>query len=57
MERKKFLFVSLDALISDVAWQIVKEGHEVKYFIECESEKNIGDGFVPKTDNFEKEVD
>jgi phosphoribosylamine--glycine ligase len=57
MERKKFLFVSLDALISDVAWQIVKEGHEVKYFIECESEKNIGDGFVPKTDNLEKEIE
>jgi phosphoribosylamine-glycine ligase len=57
MERKKFLFVSLDALISDVAWQIVKEGHEVKYFIECESEKNIGDGFIPKTDNLEKEID
>ncbi len=57
MERKKFLFVSLDALISDVAWQIVKEGHEVKYFIECESEKNIGDGFIPKTDNLEKEIE
>jgi phosphoribosylamine-glycine ligase len=57
MERKKFLFVSIDALISDIAWQVVKEGHEVKYFIETPSEKEIGDGFVPKTDDWRKEVD
>jgi len=57
MERKKFLFVSIDALISDIAWQVVKEGHEVKYFIETPSEKEIGDGFVPKTDDWKKEVD
>jgi len=57
MERKKFLFVSIDALISDVAWQIVKEGHEVKYFIETPGEKEIADGFVPKTDDWRKEVD
>ena len=29
----KFLFVSLDGLIGDIAWQVVKEGHEVRYFI------------------------
>lgn len=57
MERKKFLFVSIDALISDIAWQVVKEGHEVKYFIETPSEKEIGDGFVPKTDDWRKDVD
>ena len=33
MNPKKFLFVSIDGLIGDIAWQIVKEGHEVKYFI------------------------
>ncbi len=57
MERKKFLFVSIDALIGDIAWQVVKEGHEVKYFIETPSEKEIADGFVPKTDDWKKEVD
>ena len=57
MEKKKFLFVSLDALISDIAWQISKEGHEVKYYIEAQSEKDIGDGFVPKTDSWKNEVD
>jgi phosphoribosylamine--glycine ligase len=57
MERKKFLFVSLDALISDIAWQVVKEGHEVKYFIDTPSEKEISDGFVPKCNDWRKEVD
>jgi len=57
MQRSRVLFVSLDGLISDIAWQVVKEGHEVKYFIESESEKEIGDGFVPKVDDWEKEVD
>jgi phosphoribosylamine--glycine ligase len=57
MQRSRFLFVSLDGLISDIAWQVVKEGHDVKYFIESESEKEIGDGFVPKVDDWEKEVD
>lgn len=56
-EKKKFLFVSIDALISDIAWQCAKEGHDVKYFIEDPGEKDIADGFVPKTDNWEKEVD
>lgn len=57
MEKKKFLFISIDALISDIAWQVIKEGHEAKYFIETESEKEIADGFVPKTDDWQKDVD
>ena len=57
MERKKFLFVSLDGLISDIAWQSVKEGHDVKYFIESEEEREIADGFVPKVLDWEREVE
>jgi len=57
MEKKNFLFVSIDSLISDIAWQVVKEGHEVKYYIQSEGAKDIADGFVPKTDNWEDEVD
>jgi phosphoribosylamine--glycine ligase len=57
MEKKKFLFVSLSGLIGDIAWQIFKEGHEVRYYIHAENEKDICDGFVPKTDNWENEVD
>ncbi|MFP4567335.1 MAG: phosphoribosylglycinamide synthetase C domain-containing protein [Candidatus Woesearchaeota archaeon] len=55
-ERKKFLFVSYDALITDTAWTILKEGHEVKYFIENSADKEIGDGFVPKVDSWEEHV-
>jgi len=53
----KFLFVSKDALISDTAWQVVKEWHEVKYYIENKSEDDIANGFVPKTKNWEQETD
>lgn len=53
----KFLFVSIDALINDIAWQVAKEGHEVKYFIKNRGAKDIADGFVPKSDNWKKDVD
>jgi len=56
MPDKKFLFVSLDGLIADIAWQVVKEGHAVKLFIESPAEREIGDGFVPKTDDWERDV-
>src|SRR6478752_4583708 len=58
MEKKrKFLFVSLTGLVGDIAWQVLKEGHEVRYFIGDPQEKDIADGFVPKTDDWEKDVD
>src|SRR5437867_9201776 len=56
LDKKKFLFVSLDGLIADIAWQVVKEGHEVKLFIESKDEREIADGFVPKTDDWVREV-
>lgn len=56
MEQKNFLFVSLDALIGDTAWQVLKEGHNVKYYIENPQEKEIADGFVPKTQDWHSEV-
>jgi phosphoribosylamine--glycine ligase len=57
MEKRRFLFVSLAGLIGDIAWQVVKEGHEVRYWIGSEEERDIADGFVPKTDDWEAEVD
>src|SRR5499427_4433517 len=56
MDKKKFLFVSLTGLIGDIAWQVVREGHDVRYAIDDPEEKEIGDGFVPKVDDWEKEV-
>src|SRR3990172_7905015 len=57
MDKKKFLFVSLEGLIGDTAWQVVKEGHDVKYFIKNEQERDIADGFVHKTDDWKKEIE
>lgn len=57
MEPKNFLFVSLTGLIGDIAWQIAKEGHQVKYSIESKEDKEVADGFVPKVDDWEKEID
>ena len=56
-DRKKFLFVSLGGLIGDIAWQVLKEGHEVKYSIDAPKEKDIADGFVPKSDDWRADVD
>ena len=55
--KKRFLFVSLSGLIGDIAWQIQKEGHEVRYFIEAEKERDIADGFVPKSHDWQADVD
>jgi len=57
MEKKNFLFVSLTGLISDIAWQVSKEGHEVRYFINDKKERDIADGFVAKSRDWEKDVD
>jgi phosphoribosylamine---glycine ligase len=57
MAQPKFLFVSLSGLITDIAWQVAKEGHEVRYCIGAQKEKDIGDGFVTKCDDWEKEID
>ena len=53
----KFLFVSYDGLIADIAWQVVKEGHDVRFWIQTRRSKEIGDGFVPKTEDWRGEVD
>jgi len=57
MDKKNFLFVSLTGLISDIAWQVSKEGHEVRYFIGDKKERDIADGFVAKSKDWEKDKD
>src|SRR5262245_38117729 len=56
MDHSRFLFVSQGALIGDIAWQVSKEGHEVRYFIGSESERDIADGFVTKTADWKKDI-
>ena len=55
-EPKNFLFVSLSGLIGDIAWQVLKEGHGVRYFIEAERERDIADGFVPKSKDWQADL-
>ena len=57
MEKQKFLFVSLSGLVGDIAWQIVKEGHEARYYIEAAKERDIADGFVAKVQDWKRHVD
>ena len=53
MNKQKFLFVSKDALINDIAWQVTKEGHNVKYFIEDKNEADVADGLVDKSTDWQ----
>jgi phosphoribosylamine--glycine ligase len=53
----KFLFVSHLALIGDLAWQVKKEGNDVKYYIKVKEQKDVCDEVVDKVDDWEKHVD
>lgn len=57
MEQKKFLFVSLDNLSGDLAWHIKKEGHEVKYYVKCEEERDVASGFIDFVDDYRQHID
>ncbi|MFP4403167.1 MAG: phosphoribosylglycinamide synthetase C domain-containing protein [Nanoarchaeota archaeon] len=57
IEFKNFLFVTFDSLITDIAWIISKEGHNVKLYTKNLKDKDVGDGFIQKTDNWENEID
>ncbi len=50
---RKFLFVSDIGLIGDLAYAIKNEGNDVRYYIRSKTEKDISDGFVEKTDDWE----
>ncbi|MBI2579408.1 MAG: phosphoribosylamine--glycine ligase [Candidatus Aenigmarchaeota archaeon] len=55
--KKKFLFISNVGMIGDLAWQIKKEGNEVKYYIHKNDQKDVCDGFVDKTDSWKDLVE
>ena len=46
--QKKFLFVSRDGLIHDLAFAVQKEGSIAKYAIMAKSEQDVADGFIEK---------
>lgn len=53
----KFLFVSLESLSGDLAWQIKKEGHEVKAYIESKDDADVYDGILDKVDDWQSHTD
>lgn len=53
----KFLFVSFESLSGDLAWQIKKEGNEVKIFISNPEDKDVYSGFLERVDDWKKYVD
>ncbi|MBI4024133.1 MAG: phosphoribosylamine--glycine ligase, partial [Verrucomicrobia bacterium] len=54
---KKFLFVSLESLSGDLAWHLVREGHEVKAYIKAKSDADVYRGFVERVDEWEQFAD
>jgi phosphoribosylamine--glycine ligase len=52
--RQRFLFISKWGLIHDLAWEVKKEGNEVRYHIMMKSEREVAEGFVEKVDKWEE---
>ncbi len=55
-ESKKFLFVSLESLSGDLAWQLSKEGHAVKSYIKAKSDADVYNGFIERVDAWEPHI-
>ena len=54
---RKFLFVSLESLSGDLAWSLVKEGHEVKSYIKSKTDIDVYTGFIERVDAWEPYID
>lgn len=54
---QKFLFVSWESLSGDLAWQVKKEGHQVKIYIKNETDQDVYDGFLEKVTNWKEWID
>jgi len=53
---KKFLLVDWESLNGDLAWQVQKEGHEVKMYIKEQTDVDVYDGILTKVSDWENEV-
>ncbi len=54
-QKYKFLIVSNEADGEDIAYQLKKEGNDVKLFIQNPAERDVLDGVVDKIDDWESE--
>ena len=57
MNVKKFLFVSKDSLSGDIAVQLLREGHSVKFYFEDAKSKDVYDGFLEKVADWKRHLD
>src|SRR3989338_7243834 len=53
----KFLFVSWESLSGDLAWQIQKEGHEVKCYIKSTDDIDVYEGVLEKVPDWKSFID
>jgi phosphoribosylamine--glycine ligase len=53
---RKFLFVSRQALIHDLAWEVLKEGHAVRYAILSRTDQDVADGLLEKVFDWKEHV-
>lgn len=51
------LFVSGELIAGDLALQLQREGNALRLFIDCPSQRDCLNGYVPKTKNWEAELD
>lgn len=51
------LFVSGELIAGDLALQLQREGNALRLFIDCPAQQDCLNGFVPKTTNWEAELD
>ncbi len=56
-EKRKFLFVSLESLSGDLAWQIKKEGHQVRIYVRSDKDADVYDGFLDKVTDWKQFTD
>ncbi|HVE39125.1 MAG TPA: phosphoribosylglycinamide synthetase C domain-containing protein [Planctomycetota bacterium] len=54
---RKYLFVSHDGLIHDLAWEVQKEGHAVRYCILSKQDQDVADGLVEKVADWKAHVE
>jgi phosphoribosylamine---glycine ligase len=57
MNTTRILFVSIEGLSCDLAWRVSREGYDVKFHIQNEADQLIGDGFVEKSYDLEKDIE
>lgn len=55
--KRKFLFVSWESLSGDLAFQLKKEGHEVKIYMKAEFCQDVYEGFLEKVAEWKEYID